>query len=92
MVALAGGSPAFLALAAASSGAVSRTRCSPTPSPTRATHTTSERLADHWAKVLGGPPRYSESFGLVPAPISHPSCQTTRIGHHGTLTEPCDQP
>jgi hypothetical protein len=25
---------------------------------------------------------------LVPVPASRASCQTTRIGHHGTLTEP----
>src|SRR5215218_8926174 len=24
-----------------------------------------------------------------PVPASRSSCQTTRIGHHGTLTEPC---
>jgi hemoglobin len=30
-----------------------------------------ERLADYWAKVLGGPPRYSESFGLRFPCLSH---------------------
>src|SRR4029450_12690552 len=29
------------------------------------------------------------AWSPVPVSASHPSCQTTRIGHHGTLTEPC---
>ena len=29
------------------------------------------------------------AWSLVPVPVSRSSCQTTRIGHHGTLTEPC---
>jgi hypothetical protein len=27
-------------------------------------------------------------WSLVPVPVSRSSCQITRIGHHGTLTEP----
>src|SRR5829696_9850928 len=29
------------------------------------------------------------AWSPVPVPVSRSSCQTTRIGHHGTLTEPC---
>jgi hypothetical protein len=28
------------------------------------------------------------AWSPAPVPVSHPSCQTTRIGHHGTLTGP----
>jgi hemoglobin len=59
----AGGQPAFLALAAAH-----HERCLEDPElnhpfshPTNPQHV--ERLADYWAEVFGGPPRYSESFG-----------------------------
>ena len=31
------------------------------------------------------------AWSLVPVPVSRSSCQITRIGHHGTLTEPCKQ-
>jgi hypothetical protein len=31
----------------------------------------------------------SRQVGLSTVPVSRSSCQTTRIGHHGTLTEPC---
>jgi hemoglobin len=59
----AGGEPAFLALAAAH-----HQRCLDDPElnhpfshPGNPQHV--ERLADYWAEVFGGPPRYSESFG-----------------------------
>jgi len=29
------------------------------------------------------------AWSPVPVPVSRSSCQTTRTGHHGTLTEPC---
>jgi hypothetical protein len=32
----------------------------------------------------------STAWSLVPVPVSPSSCQTTRTGHHGTLTEPWD--
>ena len=32
------------------------------------------------------------AWSPVPVPVSHPACQTTHIGHHGTLTEPCQAP
>jgi hemoglobin len=63
MYEFAGGQPAFLALAAAH-----HERCLEDPElnhpfshPTNPQHV--ERLADYWAEVFGGPPRYSESFG-----------------------------
>jgi hemoglobin len=59
----AGGAPAFLALAD-----VFHRRCLEDPvlahpfsHPGNPEHV--ERLADYWAEVLGGPPRYSDSFG-----------------------------
>jgi hemoglobin len=59
----AGGEPAFLALAAAH-----HQRCLEDPElnhafshPGNPQHV--ERLADYWAEVFGGPPRYSESYG-----------------------------
>jgi hemoglobin len=58
-----GAEPAFLALAAAF-----HRRCLEDPvlahpfsHPGNPEHV--ERLADYWAEVFGGPPRYSESFG-----------------------------
>jgi hemoglobin len=63
MFEFAGGMPAFLALAEAN-----HRRCLEDPvlshpfsNPGRPDHI--ERLAAYWAEVLGGPPRYSESFG-----------------------------
>jgi hemoglobin len=63
MFEFAGGSPAFLALATAF-----HRRCLEDPvlahpfsHPGNPQHI--ERLADYWAEVFGGPPRYSESFG-----------------------------
>ena len=63
MFEFAGGSPAFSALAAAH-----HRRCLDDPvlshpfsHPGNPEHV--ERLADYWAEVFGGPPRYSESFG-----------------------------
>jgi IS30 family transposase len=32
------------------------------------------------------------AWSLVPVPVSRSSCQTTRIGHHGTLTKPWRSP
>ena len=59
----AGGRPAFLALAAAH-----HERCLQDPELNHPfSHTGHpqhvERLADYWAEVFGGPPRYSESAG-----------------------------
>lgn len=61
--AFAGGEPAFLALATAH-----HQRCLEDPvlshpfsHPGNPDHI--QRLADYWAEVFGGPPRYSESFG-----------------------------
>ena len=34
-----------------------------------------ERLADYWAEVFGGPPRYSESFGGHSAMLGIHACQ-----------------
>jgi hemoglobin len=63
MFEFAGGTPAFLALAAAH-----HQRCLADPvlahpfsHPGNPDHV--ERLADYWAEVLGGPPRYSQAFG-----------------------------
>jgi len=63
MFEFAGGDPAFLALAGAT-----HTRCLADPvlshpfsHPENPEHV--ERLADYWAEVFGGPPRYSGSFG-----------------------------
>jgi len=63
MFEFAGGEPAFLALAAAH-----HRRCLEDPvlshpfsHPGNPLHV--ERLAEYWAEVLGGPPRYSESSG-----------------------------
>jgi hemoglobin len=63
MFELAGGEPAFLALAAAH-----HQRCLEDPvlnhpfsHPGHPQHV--ERLAGYWAEVFGGPPRYSESCG-----------------------------
>src|SRR5438445_9892887 len=63
MFEFAGGDAAFLALAAAH-----HQRCLADPvlshpfsHPDNPDHV--ERLADYWAEVFGGPPRYSESFG-----------------------------
>jgi hemoglobin len=63
MFEFAGGRPAFSALAAAH-----HRRCLADPvlshpfsHPGNPEHV--ERLADYWAEVFGGPPRYSESFG-----------------------------
>jgi hypothetical protein len=63
MFEFAGGEAAFLALAAAH-----HQRCLEDPvlshpfsHPGNPEHI--ERLADYWAEVFGGPPRYSESFG-----------------------------
>jgi hemoglobin len=63
MFEFAGGGPAFLALATAF-----HRRCLEDPvlnhpfsHPGNPEHV--ERLADYWAEVLGGPTRYSESFG-----------------------------
>jgi hemoglobin len=63
MFEVAGGSPAFSALAAAH-----HRRCLEDPvlshpfsHPGNPEHV--ERLADYWAEVFGGPPRYSESLG-----------------------------
>jgi hemoglobin len=63
MFEFAGGGPAFLSLAAAF-----HRRCLEDPvlshpfsHPGNPEHV--ERLADYWAEVLGGPTRYSESFG-----------------------------
>ena len=71
MVEFAGGSPAFLALAKAF-----RRRCLEDPvlahpfsHPGNPQHI--KRLADYWAEVLGGPPRYSESFDLRFPRLSH---------------------
>lgn len=66
----AGGHEAFLALAAAH-----HQRCLDDP---ELNHPFShgmhpdhvERLADYWAEVFGGPPRYSESFGGQPAMLA----------------------
>jgi hemoglobin len=63
MFEFAGGEPAFLALATAF-----HRRCLEDPvlnhpfsHPGNPEHV--ERLADYWAEVFGGPPRYSASFG-----------------------------
>jgi hemoglobin len=63
MFEFAGGSAAFLSLATAF-----HRRCLEDPvlahpfsHPGNPEHV--ERLADYWAEVFGGPPRYSESFG-----------------------------
>jgi hypothetical protein len=32
------------------------------------------------------------AWSPVPVPVSRSACQTTRIGHHGTLTEPWPSP
>jgi len=63
MFEFAGGEPAFLALATAH-----HQRCLEDPvlshpfgHPENPEHIA--RLADYWAEVFGGPPRYSESFG-----------------------------
>jgi hemoglobin len=63
MFEVAGGDPAFAALAAAH-----HRRCLEDPvlshpfsHPGNPEHV--KRLADYWAEVFGGPPRYSESFG-----------------------------
>jgi hemoglobin len=63
MFEFAGGSPAFLALAAAF-----HERCLADPvlahpfsHPGNPEHV--QRLADYWGEVFGGPPLYSESFG-----------------------------
>ncbi len=63
MFEFAGGEPAFLALAAAH-----HQRCLDDPilshpfsHPGNPEHV--QRLADYWAEVFGGPPRYSASFG-----------------------------
>jgi hemoglobin len=58
-----GGEPAFLALAAAH-----HQRCLVDPELNHPfSHSGNpqhiERLADYWAEVFGGPPRYSKSFG-----------------------------
>jgi hemoglobin len=63
MFEFAGGYPAFLALAAAH-----HERCLQDPELNHPfSHTGNpqhvERLADYWAEVFGGPPRYSESHG-----------------------------
>lgn len=59
---VAGGGPAFLALAAAL-----HERCLADPELNHPFSNSSpghvERLADYWAEVFGGPPRYSESHG-----------------------------
>jgi hypothetical protein len=34
----------------------------------------------------------STAWSLVPVPVSRSACQTTRTGHHGTLTEPWNLP
>jgi hemoglobin len=67
MYEFAGEGPAFLALAAQF-----HRRCLEDPvlshpfsHPGNPEHV--ERLADYWAEVFGGPPRYSESFGGHPA-------------------------
>jgi hemoglobin len=67
MYEFAGGEPAFLALATEF-----HRRCLEDPvlshpfsHPGNPEHI--ERLADYWAEVFGGPPRYSESFGGHPA-------------------------
>ena len=59
----AGGDPAFVALAAAL-----HERCLADPELNHPFSQTSnpqhiERLADYWAEVFGGPPRYSDSHG-----------------------------
>ena len=66
----AGGSGAFLALAAAH-----HRRCLDDPElnhpfsqGTNPDHI--QRLADYWAEVFGGPPRYSESYGGQPAMLA----------------------
>jgi len=63
MFEFAGGDPAFLALASAH-----HQRCLDDPvlshpfsHPGNPEHI--QRLADYWAEVFGGPPRYSRSFG-----------------------------
>jgi hemoglobin len=63
LFAFAGGEPAFLTLATAF-----HRRCLEDPvlshpfsHPGNPEHV--ERLADYWAEVFGGPPRYSDSFG-----------------------------
>jgi hemoglobin len=63
MFEFAGGEPAFVALATAH-----HQRCLEDPvlshpfeHPENLEHIA--RLADYWAEVFGGPPRYSESFG-----------------------------
>jgi len=63
MFEFAGGEPAFLALAAAH-----HQRCLEDPVLAHPfSHLGNphhiERLADYWAEVFGGPPRYSQSFG-----------------------------
>jgi hemoglobin len=67
MYEFAGGAPALLALATAF-----HARCLADPvlehpfsHPGNPEHV--ERLADYWGEVLGGPPRYSESYGGHPA-------------------------
>lgn len=66
----AGGREAFLALAAAH-----HQRCLDDPELnhpfSHGTHPDHvERLADYWAEVFGGPPRYSESRGGQPAMLA----------------------
>jgi hypothetical protein len=69
-------------------GAVSRPRARPPLLPPRqpTAHQTAGRLL---GRGVGRPaPLLGVLRSPVPAPVSHPSCQTTRIGHHSTLTEP----
>src|SRR2546421_10013352 len=63
MFEFAGGRAAFLALAAAHHQAclADQVLSPPFSRPGNPDHV--ERLADYWAEVFGGPPRYSESFG-----------------------------
>jgi hemoglobin len=68
MFEFAGGEPAFLALAAAhhqrclEDSVLAHPFSHPgNPHPGNPHHI--ERLADYWAEVFGGPPRYSQSFG-----------------------------
>jgi len=78
MFEFAGGDAAFLALAAAH-----HQRCLEDPvlshpfsHPGNPEHI--ERLADYWAEVFGGPPRYSES-AIRGCSASTPAREPTRI-------------
>ena len=66
----AGGREAFLALAAAHHLRCMEDRELNHPFSHGLNPDHVERLADYWAEVFGGPPRYSESYGGQPAMLA----------------------